>query len=172
MIKIFSAGRTNGTDGPTEGSTRGPRGPKKWHSFFELSNRPLIAFWNTCWVFFFRWGLFWVLFLALKKTLKILRNLTPQAHFVLQLDNSGTKVARVTYKGILLTSHLTSFWTARAMFSHLTEWHLWHLVVKKSERKGRRDQSQLFDLACWGPNHLFLNWQLWKTKWPLMSEET
>ena len=28
-MQIFSAGRTDGTDEPTEGSTRGPRGPKK-----------------------------------------------------------------------------------------------------------------------------------------------
>ena len=29
-MQIFSAGRTDGTDEPTEGSTRGPRGPKKY----------------------------------------------------------------------------------------------------------------------------------------------
>ena len=29
MIQIFLADGTDGRDGPTEGSTRGPRGPKK-----------------------------------------------------------------------------------------------------------------------------------------------
>ena len=37
MIQIFSAEGTDGTDWPTEGSTRGPRGPKKKMYFLEIS---------------------------------------------------------------------------------------------------------------------------------------
>ena len=37
MIQIFSAGGTDGTDWPTEDSTRGPRGPKKKMYFLEIS---------------------------------------------------------------------------------------------------------------------------------------
>ena len=35
-MQIFSAGRTNERTGPTEGSTRGPRGPKNIF-YFNLS---------------------------------------------------------------------------------------------------------------------------------------